>query len=137
MPKLQISAPLNVKDDGCLHFLSSSLESFPVNKRLIAKRKRLGQQVFEESEPICYLDSIDVIGAGFRIRSRACKYEQMFSLMAALEEETMCATKHKWMRKLKIRDASLPNLKTALQVLKKPFPVGCSVVTALDLLPKK
>jgi hypothetical protein len=104
-------------------------EPFEIDKRLIRKRRQLGQRLF--NEPTLYLDQLEERNGSLTLHVRSCQYFQMITLLAGLEEETFKAARRKAFGRVPLRDASLRNLARARQLARKPFSIGCVAAVAI------
>lgn len=116
--------------DDVIGYSESYEERFPVNDRIIRRRASLGQNLF--NEPTIYLDRIEENGAGFKLQTRTCSYFQMFSVLAALEEETFAAARGKRCTKSPLRAEMCQSLQVAQKGAVRPVSVGCQVVLAVS-----
>jgi hypothetical protein len=118
-------------DGDLLHFAESLDPGFPVNEKLIQRRKTLGQRLFNERT--VYLDRIEDEPENIKLHIKSCDYFQMFTLLASLEEETFQGIKKGSISFTPIRDRMVGNLETALKVLGKPSSLGCQVAVAIKM----
>lgn len=111
-----------------IKFLGVDDSDFPVDHRIIRRRRALGQRLFNEKT--LYAESIVVNKRSSEIFVKECYYFQMLTLLSHLEDETFSAIRKK--RVLKHRNAILKNFPTASKLLIKPISIGCQVVIALS-----
>lgn len=113
-----------------LQFAESSDRGFEIDWRLINRRIRLGQKLF--NEPTLYLDRLEEHDSSIVLNVKSCEYFQMATLLARLEEETFRAVrKNDYAHgNVPLRDACLRNLARAQELVKKPFSIGCVVALA-------
>ncbi len=106
-------------------FAGQSDRSFSIFNHLVRRRKALGQILFDE--PTIYLDSIRWKDNKFIVIGKSCRYFEMFSLLAKIEEETYSSMSSGKKQKTPVRDKILPNFETASQVKHRPISIGCQV----------
>lgn len=118
-----------INEDVLLDYADSTPPDFEVDAKLLSKRQRLGQRLF--NEPALYLDRIEYADSQLCLCVKTCDYFQIATSMIRLEEETFRAVQRKTYRGTPIREAYLPHLARAEQLRKKPFAIGCAFVLAL------
>ncbi len=117
---------LNISDfSSRFIYAGHSDKSFPIEHRLVRRRKALGQVLFDE--PTIYLDGIHGNINSLSLVARSCRYMEMFSLLATIEEETYRSITSAKKTKTPIRDTLLPDFETAVQVKQRPLSIGCQV----------
>jgi len=105
-----------------------SEEAFPIDKRMVHRRESLGQVLFDE--PTIFLHAIQIDCGTPKVISKSCRYLEMFSLLAMLEEETHRASTISRKCRTPARDRILPDLGTALDTRNRPRSIGCQVALA-------
>lgn len=112
-----------------LDFAYSDCKSFPVNNRLIKKRKQRGYTLFNETT--LYLDRIEQNESHVKFHVKKCSYFEMASNLIALEDETYACARHRKTRQPALRNQYFSSLSKVEQLMLKPLSLGCT--TALIL----
>lgn len=113
--------------DRILEYVESEEHKFHINQKLLAKRQRLGQKLF--NDPILYLDYIKDINGSVQLHVKKCDFFETMTYLVELEEETYKAYRKRSFKNLKVRDTYLDSLATVKQIRNRPSNVGC--ITAL------
>jgi len=100
---------------------------YRINKRMIKKRKLIGQRLFDDN--VLYLSRILPSG---EIEAKICTFFQKLTLIDKLETETLNAAKCPII-KTRTRDTVLQNFNKALKPMNLPISLGCHVVLMLKL----
>lgn len=129
-PEWQTPATIGRDDDDILRLAPRGPRTFPVDDKLIKRRERLGQTLFDD--PTVYLDGIETGPDGApTIEYGVCRYFQMVTALAALEEETFDEVEHPRFHKTPVRDRALASLELAEAATFKPLSVGCTAALAV------
>ncbi len=129
-PEWQNNAIIAPDDDDILDPAPHGRRHFPVDEKIIKRREALGQTLFDD--PTLYLDEVTIGPDGTpRILYGVCRYFQMVTALAALEEETFAEVARPRFHKTPIRDRALATLAEAEQATLKPLSVGCTAALAV------
>ena len=118
-----------LEGEDLIAFAYSDRPPFEVNQKLITKRQRLGQRLF--NEPTIYVDRIENREGQPKIHVKTCDYFQMFTLLANLEEETFRSVNKQRFHHTPIRDELGVSFEQMVRITKRPLSVGCQVAVAL------
>lgn len=121
------SVIIDISKDDNVEFSETEVPNFPIDKKMISSRKRLGQNLFNDDT--LYLDRVEKKNELLRFHVKKCSYFEMFTLLSSVEEETFRAIKSK-SEETPVRDKMFPNVKEALKLQLNPNSIGCQVLLA-------
>lgn len=119
---------INIYDnEEIVEFSESNEKDFPIDHKMIAKREKLGQNLFNDDT--MYLDRVEEKNNEYKFHIKRCTYFQMFTLLSSLEEETFNAIE-KNIFYTPVRDNMLANTNEAFKLKSSPNSIGCQVLLA-------
>ena len=139
-PRLVFTRTLNPREDWPLAVEPERHTQFPIDRRIIDYRRRLGAVLFQSWRKSLYLDAIEVNADGTpTILARPCEYFEIATALLGLEEETfrttIRATKRLTIRPTKtpLRDGHRLNLPLNGNRQGMPLSVGSNTVLIIRL----
>lgn len=117
--------------DHLLKFSETSGQNFPVDIKLIEKRKKLGQELF--NEPTLYIDRIEHDENHIKFHVKECEYFQVATSIIRLEEETFKAISNNRFKHIPIRNSFIPGASQVQTIPTKPISIGCSIALAIKV----
>lgn len=116
------------RNENILHFVDSEKTHFEIDNKMIERRKRYGQRLFNND---CLIFS-RVLEVGC-IEVKKCSFYEKLTLIDHLENETYRAAKYRYKRMLKYRDHIIGDFQSALCTKNLPVSMGCHVILALKM----
>jgi hypothetical protein len=125
--------PMSISSHRFVEVMGSARDQFPVNHRLLSRRRSLGQNIFDGVA--LYADRIVSSNEGVCIIAKRCEYLAVASTLIGLEEEALRAAQgdRTFGRGTPLRDRVLGSIDLASQVLLKPLSLGCATVIRLRM----
>lgn len=128
-PEWQPSTPLTGQARAGFLEFSNTDSNFPVDKRLLKQRERMGQRLF--NAPTAYVDRVEIRDGMPRIHLMPCRYFEVATSMIKLEEETFKVAAGRPFAKTPMRDQYLSSATAAGEILYRPRSLGCAFVLAV------
>ncbi|MFJ4929787.1 hypothetical protein [Streptomyces sp. NPDC088736] len=100
-------------------------QNFPVDRRGLAKRERMGQRLF--NAPALFFESLETNDDRVFLNAGRCDYFHVATSLLSIEEETFRAVRSRFRTPTPVRDKWLGNPRDTQGTLRKPFSIAASV----------